>query len=174
MICICAALPERPFSGLVINRKEQQKLALLIQEVTGMMPFIFNSQSGLYVFCAARKTEEALLERIELFIRSTATSFHWVQAGDTPHFFSTVVRQALNHPNGSSLGWKNFISSFLIQLDPFDGKVLPVFSLFKNFVAVVKVTGTPSQLDYLKKKMNSLRTRVNVDALFYESGSEEI
>ena len=82
-------------------------------------------------------------------------------------FFRNATRDFLNRPNTTSMVWKNFISSFLIQLNPFYGDILPIHSLFKDFVAVLKEYGSEEQLCYLKKKMNVLRSRVTVDISLY-------
>ena len=79
--------------------------------------------------------------------------------------FYKEIALALNDHASSALSWKNFISSFLIQLDPFNGEIKSVHSLFKDFVHVVKTVGVPP-LTYLKSKMNSLRQRVEIKELF--------
>jgi hypothetical protein len=45
--------------------------------------------------------------------------------------------------------------------------ILPIHSLFKDFVAVLKEYGSEEQLCYLKKKMNVLRSRITVDISLY-------
>jgi len=57
------------------------------------------------------------------------------------------------------------MSSFLVQLDPFYGELKSVHSLFKDFVAAVKTLGNEQQLLYLKRKMNVLRQRVELNGL---------
>ena len=63
----------------------------------------------------------------------------------------------------SSLGWKNFISSFINQLNPFYGNSNFIHGLFRRFVFLIKENGNSQQLDYFKNRMNILRSRVDLD-----------
>ena len=81
-------------------------------------------------------------------------------------FFLQEVGDVLQDNASSDFAWKNFISSFLGQLKPFVGDSRCIGSLFKNFVGIVKFKGDKAQLDYLKRKMNLLRERVDIGVLF--------
>ena len=48
-----------------------------------------------------------------------------------------ILDKAINK-KVTPLGWKNFISSFLSQLDPFYGECVPIHGLFKKFVYLLR------------------------------------
>jgi hypothetical protein len=60
----------------------------------------------------------------------------------------------------------NLISCFIGHLNPFVCVSTAFATLFKTFVGIVKLRGTVAQLDYLKRKMNLLRERVDLGDLF--------
>ena len=165
MICICAALPKKRQKGLLIDRVMQQKLQVYISQKIGYKPFLFNTEKGFYVFFEAKDRTQDLEASIAYYLDQNAASHQLIAAHTHPSFFVEELIQVLNNPDASCFAWKNFISSFLIQLDPFKGSVRAIHSLFKEFVEVVKKRGNTRQLEYLKRKMNSLRARVNVAEL---------
>lgn len=163
MICICAALPETAFGGLLLKRQAERNLKAFIYEKTHAQPFIFNAQTGVFIFLPEIFCEEALMKSIETYL--TAAVGHFVFKTHTTGycFFTQTFQEVLTHSEYSSLVWKNFISSFLIQLKPFKGEVAPIHALFKDFVQIIKRYGTQEQMLYFKKKMDSLRARVELD-----------
>lgn len=165
MICICAAFPKKRQKGLLIDRVMQQKLQAYISQKIGYKPFLFNTEKGFYVFFEAKDRTQDLEASIAYYLDQNAASHQLIAAHTHPSFFVEELIQVLNNPDASCFAWKNFISSFLIQLDPFKGSVRAIHSLFKEFVEVVKKRGNTTQLEYLKRKMNSLRARVNVAEL---------
>lgn len=165
MICICAAFPKKRQKGLLIDRMMQQKLQVYISQKIGYKPFLFNTEKGFYIFYEAKDRTQDLDASIAYFLDLNAASHQLIASHTNPSFFVEELIQVLNNPDASCFAWKNFISSFLFQLDPFKGSVRAIHSLFKEFVEVVKKRGNTKQLDYLKLKMNSLRARVNVTEL---------
>ena len=167
MICICAILPNNPYKGLLLQRTAEQEISELIKKHGSSDSFIFNTQSGIYIFASPEIVSEYLLKQIADYMGQKTDRGSFIHTSNNQNFFRNATRDILNRTNASSLVWKNFISSFLIQLNPFYGDVLPIHSLFKDFVAVLKEHGSEEQLCYLKKKMNILRSRVTVDISLY-------
>jgi hypothetical protein len=79
-----------------------------------------------------------------------------------PHYFMHEVGRVLQDEKTSAFSWKNFINSFLVQLDPFVGDSNSIACLFKSFVGIIKLKGNKGQLDFLKHKMNVLRERIDL------------
>lgn len=162
MICICAAFPIKRQKGLLLDRSLQEKLQIQIQNQIGYSPFLFNTEKGFYVFYDRKDHKETLAASVAYYLNENAAPHRLVASHQTPHFFAKEIQEALNNPEASCFAWKNFISSFLYQLDPFKGSVRAISSLFKAFVEVVKKHGETNQLIYLKRKMNRLRSQVDV------------
>ena len=150
-----------------MKRTAEKKISELIKQHTSGVSFIFNTQSGIYIFASPEIVSEWLLKQIADYIAQKTDRGSFIDTSDNPDFFRSILRDILNRPNATSMAWKNFISSFLIQLNPFYGDVLPIHSLFKYFVAALKEHGNEEQIGYLKEKMNVLRSRVTVDISWY-------
>lgn len=167
MICICAILTNNPYKGLLLQRAAEKKISELIKEQTSGDSFIFNTQSGIYIFASPEIVNDWSLNEIADYVAQKTDRGSFINTSKNHDFFRNATRDFLNRPNTTSMVWKNFISSFLIQLNPFYGDILPIHSLFKDFVAVLKEYGSEEQLCYLKKKMNVLRSRITVDISLY-------
>ena len=146
----------------MLDRSLQEKLQMHIQKQIGYPPFLFNTEKGFYVFYDRKDHTDMLVTSAAYYLDKHAVPHRLVAAHQTPNFFANEIQEALNNPDASCFAWKNFISSFLYQLDPFKGSVRAISSLFKAFVEVVKKHGEMSQLNYLKQKMNRLRAQVDV------------
>lgn len=162
MICICAAFPLKRQKGLLLDRGLQEKLQIHIQKQIGYTPFLFNTEKGFYVFYDRKDHTDMLGASVAYYLNKHAVPHRLVTAHQTSNFFAKEIQEALNNPDASCFAWKNFISSFLFQLDPFKGSMRAISSLFKGFVGVVKKYGETGQLNYLKQKMNRLRAQVDV------------
>ena len=167
---ICAYVAKPLFNrkkGLVLNRILTEEIKQGLKAKLTYAPFIFNTQRGLYVFMDQQDCKEEISTSLEDFIRKKSINqIQFYTPSSDAAFFYKEVALALNDDASSALSWKNFISSFLIQLDPFNGEIKSVHSLFKDFVHAVKTVGSAAQLTYLKSKMNSLRQRVEIKELF--------
>ncbi len=151
---------------LLLSRQAQNTLANDLAHFLGYRPFIFNTRQGIYLFLASADCTPFLEEKLKAYCKTTISVPHLLyNCSKQLNFFMNEVAIALNDKNSSSLGWKSFISSFLGQLDPFIGASHPVASLFKRFVGIIKFKGKKTQLDYLKRKMNLLRERVDLKEL---------
>lgn len=165
MICICAVKTNSLPKGVLLSREEQLELCHLIRDLIGYTPFVFNTQRGLYIFFHEKDCSVSIITQLKSYLTNKGGKHSFVHAYQQVNYFENEITQVLNDTQGSSLAWKNFISSFLIQLDPFEGEVHAVYGMFNRFVAVVKSEGNLSQLDHLKQKMNRLRSKVNLSAI---------
>ena len=167
MICICAILPNNPHKGLLLQRTTEKKLSEFIKQHTLGVSFIFNTQSGIFIFTCADKVSDWLLKNISDYITQKTQKGSFIDTSNNHNFFRGVIRNILNCPDSSSLAWKNFMSSFLIQLNPFYGDSFAINSLFRDFISVIKEYGNEEQRCYLKKRMDILRSRVTLDISSY-------
>ena len=166
MICAYVAKPLRETRGLILNRKKVTHLTDLLKGKLGYPPFVCNTQRGLYVFCDRMDCEENIKAVTESFVREHANEeLQFLTPYASSSYFYKEIAAVLNDESASAFAWKNFMSSFLVQLDPFYGELKSVHSLFKDFVAAVKTLGNDQQLLYLKRKMNVLRQRVELNGL---------
>lgn len=165
MICIGAALRATPLKGLLIRRNDERKLRDFVYTQTNYSPFVFNTRSGLFIFLPIEYCEDGLSYKIEQHLLGVAHRFVWKTSPSNFCFFRHKFKEILTSPDYSSLVWKNFISSFLSQLKPFRGEIGPIHGLFKDVVGILKLHGNEEQMFYYKKKMDTLRSRVELDIL---------
>lgn len=166
MICAYVAKPLQESKGLILDRKKVTRLTDLLKDKLGYPPFVCNTQRGVYVFCDRLDCEENIKVVIETFARDHADEgFQFLSPYASSSYFFKEVAAVLNDESASAFAWKKFMSSFLLQLDPFNGELKSVHSLFKDFVEAVKTLGNEQQLIYLKRKMNVLRQRVELKGL---------
>lgn len=166
MICAYVAKQIHEKNGLVLNRKKVKALEELLHHKLGYLPFICNTQRGLYIFLDQQDCEEWITNEVEVYIKDLSPlQLQFLTTFTTPSYFHKEIALILNDEAASALSWKNFMSSFLVQLDPFKGEPKSIHSLFKDFVHAVKTLGNEQQLDYLKRKMDVLRQRVEISGL---------
>ncbi|MGB1448345.1 MAG: hypothetical protein ACPG8F_00755 [Flavobacteriaceae bacterium] len=168
MLCGFAITSRLGDPMLLLTRKDQQKLTDWLRNELGEAPFVFNTNKGLYLFLEKESCSAYLVTRLNHFLTQYISHPYLLyNCSNEPHFFYKELTQVLQDKGMSTYAWKNFISSFLFQLQPFVGNSKSVFSLFKSFVAVIKLSGNEAQLSYLKRKMNLLRERVNITSLVF-------
>jgi len=164
MICGYIAKSKKQYQGLVINRSAQKELKKELSYSMGYSPFIYNTNYGLYFFLEKSNCKNHFEIFLEKKLKLYAEIPHQLyRCYKDNNFFYNEVVFVLTDEKSSPLAWKNFISSFLGQLDPFNGDTKSVHSLFKLFVNIIKEVGDDTQLIYLKQKMNNLRARVNIN-----------
>lgn len=163
MICAYLVRPIALNESLFIDRKDQLKISLDFELYLGYMPFIYNSSQGMYFFIdkndCNKLVERWVCNNIEAF---TQVPFEIIATHYNTHYFQEIINAHLTDQKISALAWKRTISSFLTQLKPFQGDTKSVYNLFLYFVEIIKKSGNKSQLEYLKHKMNQLRTRVTI------------
>ena len=152
---------------LLLARQEQKNLSQWLAEIIADHLFVFNTTEGVYLFLAEEHCTALLEKQLDTYLQKRISS-RYVLSNRSNHinFFTEEVGQILQNDTSSCFMWKNFISSFLGQLNPFVGDSIAIANLFKTFVGIVKLRGTVAQLDYLKRKMNLLRERVDLGDLF--------
>lgn len=163
MICGYVAKNSKGSKGLIINRVDQKRLADTLSHYLQYKPFVYNTQFGLYVFLDKNDCNTLLEDEVKKYLQLHSKETHHFNPCHGNHgFFKSEIKSILNDDGASSFAWKNFISSFLSQLQPFKGEAKSVHALFKGFVKILKDNGSKAQLDYLKHKMNLLRSRISV------------
>jgi hypothetical protein len=151
---------------LLLSRQEQESLFHWLWKTTQDHSFVFNTTQGLYLFIAKDHCTATMEKQLDNFLKERISEDYILyNCSSEPNYFLDEVGGVLQDGNTSTFAWKNFISSFLAQLNPFVGDSTAVASLFKNFVGIVKLMGNKKQLDYLKRKMNLLRERVDLGDL---------
>ena len=163
MVCACALLPNNLRSGLILSRNQSEYLSNLIGDIVNEKLFVFNTNSGVYFFSTKENLNSMIVKLVmEYLSEHLLKESHFTLSRNTKIFDDSLVK-ILTDKEISSLGWKNFISSFLNQLDPFYGDPMIINGLFKRFVYLIKEYGNNQQLEYMKKRMNILRSRVDLD-----------
>ncbi|MEL4455676.1 hypothetical protein [Lutimonas vermicola] len=139
-------------------------LSTLLESGLSYKPFIFNSSKGMYIFVK----KKASFQNIEQILTAYFDEINLknVTIHDTsfrPDFFRNRTRQILDSEQLSVLGWKKFISSFIMQIDPFNPSVESnSIEVFERFYNCVRLHGSKHQKKYLKRKLKILRQRVSL------------
>ena len=85
---------------------------------------------------------------------------------NTPDYFWNEARNKLLSLEISALEWKHFISSFLMQVDPFNPKKSDVgIDVYEHFRNLIQTEGSNKQQKYFKNKLKILRKRVSLEPL---------
>lgn len=152
---------------ILLSRQEQENLFHWLWKTTQDHSFVFNTTQGLYIFLAIEHCTISMEKQLDDYLQESISANYTIyNCSVEPNYFMHEVGRVLQDDRTSTYAWKNFISSFLGQLKPFVGDSRCIGSLFKNFVGIVKFKGDKAQLDYLKRKMNLLRERVDIGVLF--------
>ena len=167
MICCIVIKPVGKCQGLIINRHNQNLLTSHLEDHLSYKPFVFNSSKGMYIFVKKKepfaKIENILSEFCEVL------QIEDLKLHDTtlrPYFFRRETHEMLTSKELSALGWKRFISSFLMQIDPYDAKTSAhSIGVFKRFKSNIKKNGTKLQKKFFKKRMKMLRDRVSLKSI---------
>ena len=167
MLCGFTIKPTRKKKNLLLSRQGQEGLFHWMWKTTQEPSFVFNTTQGIYLFIAKEHCTISMEKQLDDYLKARISKDYILyNCSSEPNYFLDEVGGVLQDESASTYAWKNFISSFLVQLNPFVGDSKAVASLFKNFVGIVKLTGNKKQLDYLKRKMNLLRERVDLGRLF--------
>ena len=167
MVCCVVLKPRLNSQSLFLNRQKQSLISAGLTSDLSYKPFIFNSSKGIYIFVKKKESFDRIENIIIQFfsqhelehIRMYDTSLH-------PYFFRTVTKQVLQSNEISAFGWKRFISSFLIQADPYSSKTeYNSISAFENFRSSIRINGSRIQKRYFKRKMKILRKRVSLKSI---------
>ena len=167
MVCCIVLKPRLNSQSLFLNRQKQLLISAGLTSYLSYKPFIFNSSKGIYIFVKQKES----FDRIEnILIRLIGQhELDQIRIYDTslrPHFFRTVTKQVLQSREISAFGWKRFISSFLIQADPYSAKTESNSILvFENFHSSIRINGSRIQKRYFKRKMKILRKRVSLESI---------
>jgi hypothetical protein len=167
MVCCIVLKPKINSQSLFLNRQKQSLINHRIATYLKYKPFIFNSSRGMYIF--AKKNES--FEQIESILIQVFTDIDLekIRIFDTslsPDFFRSVTKEVLQSEDISAFAWKRFISSFLIQADPYGTKSEPDnIRVFQNFQTSIRNNGNRLQKRFFKRKMKILRKRVSLKSL---------
>jgi hypothetical protein len=167
MICGFVIKSSKGEKKLLLSREGQKRLSRWLWHTIGDHSFVFNTTEGLYLFLAEGHCTTLMQHQLDTYLSENARGAYVLRnCSNQSHFFLQEVGDVLQDNASSDFAWKNFISSFLGQLKPFVGDSRCIGSFSKNFVGIVKFKGDKAQLDYLKRKMNLLRERVDIGVLF--------
>ena len=169
MVCCVVVIPVQKCQILLLNRSEQAVLSTRIESILSYKPFIFNSSKGIYIF-VKKKTSFESIEQIltTYFIEINLKNVRIHDTSFRPDFFRNRTRQLLNSEQISVLGWKKFMSSFLMQIDPYNPLVTSnSIEIFERFHNCVRLHGSKHQKKYLKRKLKILRQRVSLKPIEY-------
>ena len=86
MICAYVAKQIHEKNGLVLNRKKVKALEELLHHKLGYLPFMCNTQRGLYIFLDQQDCEEWITNEVEVYIKDLS-----------PHSFS-LLQYSLHPP----------------------------------------------------------------------------
>lgn len=163
MVCVCALIPSKFKSGLIISRLQSKNLSKFIEDFINEELFVFNTTSGVYIFSSNENLNSVIVRLVMKFLEDNSFEENHITLSRNTKIFDDRFVKILSDKKISSLGWKNFISSFINQLNPFYGNSNFIHGLFRRFVFLIKENGNSQQLDYFKNRMNILRSRVDLD-----------
>jgi len=164
MICVCAIGRQKPSCPPIVSKRFKDHLSRQLKQFSQGELFIFNTRMGMFVFVEKESDKNKCIEQCRILVAANNNGGLILYKKD--HLFTQALVEILTDKQVTPLGWKNFISSFLSQLDPFYGDSTAVHGLFKKFVYLLKEHGDERQLNYMKKRMNILRSRVRLDLSF--------
>ena len=166
MLCGFKIKPAHGKKKLLLSRQGQESLFHWLWKTTQDHSFVFNTTQGLYLFLPIEHCTASMGKQLDNYLQGKISEDYILyNCSVEPHFFMNEVGRVLQDEKTSTFSWKNFINSFLVQLDPFVGDSNSIACLFKSFVGIIKLKGNKAQLDYLKHKMNVLRERVDLGRL---------
>ncbi len=167
MVCCIVLKPRNKCQTLFLNRRKQDLLSSYLESNLSYKPFIFNSNKGTHIFVKKKETYEKIEHiLINFFSQNDLNQIAIYNTSLRPKFFRNLTKQTITSSDLSALGWKRFINSFLLQIDPYN----PTTSahsivVFKRFRRNIKINGTKLQRKFFKKRMKMLRERVSLEAI---------
>jgi len=167
MVCCIVLKPKLNRQSLFLNRQKQSLINDHIASYLKYKPFIFNSSRGMYIFTRENESFEEIENILyQIFTKSDLEKIRIFDTSLSPDFFRSVTKEVLQSNEISAFAWKRFISSFLIQVNPYGTKTdSENIAVFKNFKTSIRKNGNRVQKRYFKRKMKILRKRVSLDAI---------
>ena len=167
MICCLVLKITHKSQTLFLDRKKQALLSDYLKSSLLYKPFIFNSTIGTYIFVKKEETFEKIQNiLVDFFSQSNLKHVRIYDTSLQPDFFRIVTQQILSSNKLSALEWKHFISSFIIQIDPFNTTTTPnTIAVFEKFRRCIYNNGTKRQQKYFKRRLKMLRERVSLEAI---------
>ncbi len=166
MIC-CLVLKINNNQTLILDREKQASLNEHFESVLYYKPFIFNSTIGTYIFVKKEEYFEKIQNiLVNFFSQSDINDIRIYDTSEQPDFFRNEMQQILTSNEVSALKWKHFISSFIMQINPFNASTPSnTISVFNNFRNCIDNQGTKHQKKYFRRKMKMMRKRVSLEAI---------
>jgi hypothetical protein len=167
MICCIVFRPARKSKRLPLERSKQWQLSETIKAEMNCSVFIFNYTDIIYIFFEDEiEVSLALKLTTDFMTANQSNPITLFDASGSPNYFWNEVKNKLSSNEISAFEWKHFISSFLIQLDPFNVNKSGVgIDVFEQFRDLIKVKGSNKQKKYFKNKLAILRKRVSLESL---------
>jgi len=164
MVCCIVLKRTKKYQALLFNRQEQAVLSSHLESILSYKPFIFNNSKGTYIFVKKKESFNRIEKiLINFFSPSELDQIAINNTSLMPNFFRNLTRHTLTSNEISALGWKRFISSFLLQIDPYDPNNSPYsIKVFKRFRRNIKINGNKLQRKFFKRRMKMLRDRVSL------------
>ena len=152
---------------MLFSRQRQAVLSRHLERSISYKPFIFNSSKGVYIFVKKKEGFEEIKDvLINFFSQTDLNQINMYDTSLKPYFFRNLTKQTLTSNELSALGWKRFMNSFLLQIDPYDPTTSPhSIKVFKRFRRNIKVNGTQFQRKFYKRKIKMLRQRVSLETI---------
>lgn len=167
MVCCIVLKSTKKRQVLLFNRQRQALLNRHLERSLSYKPFIFNSSKGAYIFVKKKESFEEIKDvLINFFSQADLDQINIYDTSLKPYFFRNLTKQTLTSNELSALGWKRFMNSFLLQIDPYDPTTSPhSIKVFKRFRRNIKINGTQFQRKHFKQRMKTLRQRVSLDSI---------
>lgn len=152
---------------MFLNREKQSLINYHIASYLKYKPFIFNSSRGMYIFTKKNESFEEIQNVLyQIFTESDLEKIKIFDTSSSPDFFRSVTKEVLQSKDISAFAWKRFISSFLIQVNPYGANTdTENIAVFENFKTSIRKNGSRVQKRYFKRKMKILRKRVSLDSI---------
>ena len=154
MICCIVLRPANKSKKLLLERSKQCQLSEIIKAEMNCSVFIFNYTDIIYVFLEDEiEVSLALKLTTDFMTANQPNPIRLFDASGSSNYFWNEVKNKLSSRKISAFEWKHFISSFLIQIDPFNvnesGAGIDIFEQFRD---LIKLEGSSKQQKYFKNK----------------------
>ncbi len=167
MICCLVLKITHKSQSLLFDREKQALVNDYLESSLLYKPFIFNSTIGTYIFVKKEESFEKIQNiLLDFFSQSDLNHVKIYNTSLQPDYFRDVIQEILTSKEISALEWKHFISSFIIQIDPFNTSTTTnTISVFENFRSCLNNRGTKHQKKYFRRRMKMLRKRVSLEVI---------
>ena len=68
MVCVCALIPNKFNSGLIISRSQSKNLSKFIEDFINEELFVFNTTSGVYIFSSNENLNSMIVKLVMKFL----------------------------------------------------------------------------------------------------------